>query len=97
MSRGERGERGEKGERGASFSYMDCPICPDLNRKIDKIYVALLGVDGMGLTEGIVHAIAQLQQSRRVESSWVNMFKPLITGIASAVVASAVTYFILMY
>ena len=80
-----------------SFCYKDCPICPGLQHKIDKIYTALLGADGLGLTDGLVHAITQLQKSRSIESSWINVFKPLIIGLVSAGLSSAITYLLLMH
>lgn len=80
-----------------TFSYKDCPVCPDLRHKIDRIYVALLGADGMGLTDGIVHALTQLQKNQQVESSWIKVFRPLLIGVVSAAVASGITYLLIIH
>jgi len=34
--------------------YSNCPSCPEIKKKIDRIYFALLAEDGTGLNGGIV-------------------------------------------
>jgi hypothetical protein len=68
--------------------YSNCPSCPEIKKKIDRIDLALLGEDGTGLNGGIVKAITDLQKKNRVQTSWVSIAKP----VAIAVVSSAITY-----
>ncbi len=68
--------------------YSLCPSCPEIKRKIDRIDLALLGEDGTGLNGGIVKAITDLQKKSRIQTSWVNIAKP----VAIAVISSAITY-----
>ncbi len=72
--------------------YSLCPSCPEIKRKIDRIDLALLGEDGTGLNGGIVMAITDLQKKNRVQTSWVNVAKPIAVGVVTAAVTFAVTY-----
>ena len=40
--------------------YSLCPACPEIKKKIDRIDLALMGPDGTGMKEGIVHAIIRI-------------------------------------
>jgi hypothetical protein len=53
------------------FDYSLCRACPKIEKKIDRIDVALLGPDGTGMNAGIVFTITELQKQIRVQDSWV--------------------------
>jgi predicted oxidoreductase len=72
-------------------AFRDCPTCPELKKKVDQIYLAILGADGTGLNGGIVKAITDLQKCGRVQSSWVSNFKPVILSAVTSVVSIVVT------
>lgn len=68
--------------------WPNCPSCPEIKKKIDQIYLALLGTDGTGMKEGLVFELTQLKQREGISMSWVNFGKPIII----AVLASSLTY-----
>ena len=72
--------------------YSNCPSCPDIKRKIDRIDLALLGEDGTGLNGGIVKAITDLQKKSKIQSSWLGIAKPIAIAVATSVITLAVTY-----
>ena len=72
--------------------YSLCPACPEIKKKIDRIDLALMGPDGTGMKEGIVHAITQLQKASKVQDSWVNNTKPILFAAVSSVLTFAITY-----
>jgi hypothetical protein len=72
--------------------YSNCPSCPEIKRKIDRIDLALLGEDGTGLNGGIVKAITDLQKKSRVQTSWISFSKPIAIGVATAAATFAVSY-----
>ncbi len=41
--------------------YSNCPSCPEIKKKVDRIDRALLGKDGTGLNDGVIHRILQRQ------------------------------------
>ena len=73
-------------------NYKNCPSCPDIKKKIDRIDRALLGEDGTGMKEGIVHAITILQKNSKVQASWVNNAKPIAIVVVSSLLTFALTY-----
>jgi hypothetical protein len=77
--------------------YSNCPSCPEIKKKIDRIDRALLGEDGTGMNGGIVHAITSLQKNHKVQSSWINTFKPILLSVASGLLYSAITYIIVTH
>jgi predicted oxidoreductase len=72
--------------------YSLCPACPEIKKKIDRIDLALMGPDGTGMKDGIVHAITQLQKNGKVQDSWVNNAKPILFAVVSSVLTFALTY-----
>jgi hypothetical protein len=79
------------------FDFRNCPTCPDLKKKIDRIDRALLGPDGTELNKGIVYAITQLQKNSEVQASWVNFAKPIALAVLSSLVTFALTYGIMQH
>ena len=88
--------RGRKSD-SAKFAFGTCPACPEIKKKIDRIDLALLGPDGTGMKEGIVHAITQLQKNRKVETSWVNFAKPVAVAVVSSLLTFALAYGLLSH
>ncbi len=76
----------------SEVDYSNCPSCPEIKKKIDRIDLALLGEDGTGLNGGIVKAITELQKKGKVQSSWVSFAKPIAIGVGTAAATFAVTY-----
>ena len=76
-------DRGHKANR-----FSNCPDCPEIKKKIDRIFVALLGDDGLGMQNGLVYELTLLKSTKNTTASWIGVAKP----IAIAVVASAVTF-----
>jgi hypothetical protein len=76
----------------AEADYSNCPSCPEIKKKIDRIDLALLGEDGTGLNGGIVKAITDLQKKSRVQTSWVSFAKPIAIGVVTAAVTFVVSY-----
>lgn len=76
--------------------YSNCPSCPEIKEKIDRIDRALLGKDGTGLNDGVIYHILQklddLEAKNRVSASWLDMIKP----IAISVVITALTTYLLI-
>jgi hypothetical protein len=76
--------------------FINCPTCPELKRKIDRIDIALLGADGTGMTSGIVMALTQLKSNMNanedVTASWVRTFRPIVTFVVGSLVTAGVTY-----
>ena len=56
-------DRGLKGNRGVSL-LLNCPECPEIKKKIDRIFVALLGDDGLGMQNGLVYELTLLKSIR---------------------------------
>lgn len=73
-------------------SYANCPSCPEIKKKIDRIDLALMGPDGTGMKEGIVKAITDLKEAARVQSSWLNFAKPIAIAVISSALTFALTY-----
>jgi len=69
--------------------FSNCPSCPDLKKKLDRIDEALVGPDGTGLNSGVVKLLTDLRNDfnnykkeaegkRRQRNAYL---VPLITGI----------------
>ena len=93
----EQGRGHMKSGNTEKFDFRNCPTCPDIKKKIDRIDRALLGPDGTGLKEGIVYAITQLQKNSRVQASWVNFAKPIAVAVISSLLTFALTYGLLSH
>jgi hypothetical protein len=72
----------------SSPSRFSCPDCPEVKKKIDRIFEALLGADGLGMQSGLVYEVTLLKSAKNTTASWVGVAKP----IAIAVVTSAFTF-----
>jgi hypothetical protein len=72
--------------------YSNCPSCPEIKKKIDRIDRALLGEDGTGMSGGIVKSITDLQEKSRVSASWIGFAKPIAIGAVTSVVTFLLTY-----
>jgi hypothetical protein len=72
--------------------YSNCPSCPEIKKKIDRIDLALLGEDGTGLNGGIVRAITDLQKKGKVSASWASFARPIAIGAVTSVVTFLLTY-----
>ena len=75
--------------------YSLCPSCPEIKKKVDRIDRALLGHDGTGLNDGVIHRMLlkldDLETKNKVSASWLDMIKP----IAISVVITALTTYLL--
>ncbi len=89
------------------FDYENCPTCPELRRKIDAIYLALLGTDGVCLTTGVVKEVLDLKAQiadlktsmkteRKVVAQWESWIKPVVGGSA-VVIFSEILIFALTH
>jgi hypothetical protein len=76
----------------AEADYSNCPSCPEIKKKIDRIDLALLGEDGTGLNGGIVRAITDLQKKSKVSASCASFAKPIAIGAVTSVVTFLLTY-----
>ena len=89
----------ENTRKTSDYVFQSCPICPDLTRKINSLGLALLGEDGTGLNDGVIHSILEkligLEVSRTVTASWVSFVKPVAISIfITAVTTWALTKFV---
>jgi hypothetical protein len=87
-------DRGLKGNRGVSF-LLNCPECPEIKKKIDRIFVALLGDDGLGMQNGLVYELTLLKSNKITTASWVGVVKPIAIAVISSAITFGLTYGIL--
>ena len=93
--------------RGANVSdnFMSCPECPEIKKKIDRIYIALLGGDGICLTDGLVKEITDLKTKfgaletaiktqRSTNSAWVSWIKPVVGGVSVVAISQLIIFFV---
>ncbi len=85
------------------FSFANCPSCPEIKRKIDRIYLALLGADGICLTAGLVKEVTDLKASfdrletalktqQKVNSAWLSWIKPVVGGCAVVAITELIIF-----
>lgn len=72
--------------------FSNCPTCPEMKKKIDKIFNALLGEDGMGLQSGIVYEIKRLKEKESINASWSGFAKPILIAVVSSALTFLITY-----
>jgi hypothetical protein len=83
--------------------FQNCPSCPEIKKKIDRIYSALLGEDGICLTEGLVKEITDLKTKfisldttlktqRRTNSAWLNWIRPIIGGVSVVAITELIIF-----
>ena len=69
---------------------INCPECPEIKKKIDRIFEAILGDDGLGLQNGLVFELTALKANKNTTDSWVGIVKP----VAVSVLITAITTFL---
>jgi len=84
-----------------AYTNPSCPYVTQINlntnvsKNVEKTLIALMGEDGTGLNDGVIHQLLDkvnsLSKTRSVNASWVNFWKP----IAVSVVITAITVYIL--
>lgn len=90
----------ETEECSEAYQNPKCPYVTVINlnsncvKNIEKSLLALMGVDGTALNDGVIHdmrcEITDLKSNTNVTNSWVSFVKP----IAVSVVITAITTFI---
>jgi len=88
-------------ECSEAYSNPKCPYVTVINlnsnclKNVEKSLIALLGPDGTGLNQGVIHDILmkleQFENNRKITASWINLFKP----IAISVLITAITTFLI--
>jgi hypothetical protein len=75
--------------------YSLCPSCPEIKKKVDRIDRALLGKDGTGLNDGVIHRMLlkldDLEAKNKVSASWLDLIKPIAISV---VITALTTYFL---
>ena len=74
---------------------VNCPECPEIKKKIDRIFVALLGDDGLGMQNGLVYELTLLKSNKITTASWVGVVKPIAIAVISSAITFGLTYGIL--
>ncbi len=84
-----------------AYKNPSCPYVTQINintacmKQVDKALISLLGKDGTGLNDGVIHRMLQklddLEAKNKVSASWLDMIKP----IAISVVITALTTYLL--
>jgi hypothetical protein len=75
--------------QGANRSLLsNCPECPEIKKKIDRIFEAILGDDGLGMKNGIVFELTALKATKSTTDSWVGVVKPIAVSVAITAVTT---------
>jgi hypothetical protein len=84
-----------------AYKNPSCPYVTQINintacmKQVDKALISLLGKDGTGLNDGVIHRMLlkldDLEAKNKVSASWLDMIKP----IAVSVVITALTTYLL--
>lgn len=85
--------------------FVNCPSCPEIKNKIDRIYVALLGDDGICLSKGLVKEItdlktrfgfleATIKAQRNTNASWLSWIKPVFGGVTVVAVTELIIFLV---
>ena len=84
-----------------AYKNLSCPYVTQINIKtscmeqVDKALISLLGKDGTGLNDGVIHRMLlkldDLEAKNKVSASWLDLVKP----IAVSVVITALTTYLL--
>lgn len=93
-------------DKKQNTEFILCPACPEIKstqiemkKKLDRIDIAILGSDGTGLNDGIVHEITELQKNttitKKITESWIKTIRPIVTFIIGSLVTAAITYLII--
>jgi hypothetical protein len=84
-----------------AYKNPSCPYVTQINintacmKQVDKALISLLGKDGTGLNDGVIHRMLlkldDLESKNKVSTSWLDLVKP----IAISVVITALTTYLL--
>ena len=84
-----------------AYKNPSCPYVTQINintacmKQVDKALISLLGKDGTGLNDGVIHRMLQklddLEAKNKVSASWLDLIKP----ITISVVITALTTYLL--
>ncbi len=84
-----------------AYENPSCPYVTRINintncmKNVEKTLIALMGSDGTGLNDGVIHEILtglnSLKKTRGINASWVSFLKP----VAVSVVITAVTTYLI--
>jgi len=95
---------GESKDCEVAYKNPLCPYVTEINKNTNAIctlakgILGLLGEDCTGLNGGIIHTIMvkidQLNESQRVQKSWINIIRPIAIGAISALTVSGITYLV---
>ena len=75
-----------------AYSNPSCPYVTQINlntncmKQVEKALISLLGEDGTGLNNGVIHRMLQklddLEAKNKVSSSWIDLIKPIAVSVA---------------
>ena len=84
-----------------AYKNPSCPYVTQINinsscmKQVDRALISLLGKDGTGLNDGVIHRMLlkldDLEAKNKVSASWIELIKP----IAISVVITALSTYIL--
>jgi hypothetical protein len=84
-----------------AYKNPSCPYVTQINintacmKQVDKALISLLGKDGTGLNDGVIHRMLlkldDLESKNKVSTNWLDLVKP----IAISVVITALTTYLL--
>ena len=82
-----------------AYSNPSCPYVTQINinsacmKQVDKALISLLGKDGTGLNDGVIHRMLlkldDLEAKNKVSASWLDMIKPIVISV---VITALTTY-----
>lgn len=85
-----------------AYENPKCPYVTQINintncmKNVEKSLTALLGEDGTGLNEGVIHTVLtkldKLEDCQKVQRSWVENWKPVIYTAVGVVVTAFITW-----
>jgi len=84
-----------------AYKNPSCPYVTQINlntnvsKNVEKTLIALMGEDGTGLNDGVIHQLLEkvnsLSKTRSINASWVSFWKP----IAISVIITAITTYVI--
>lgn len=88
-------------ECSEAYKNPSCPYVTQINintacmKHVEKALISLLGKDGTGLNEGVIHRMLlkldDLEAKNKVSANWLDLVKP----VAVSVVITALTTYLL--
>ena len=89
----------EVAECSEAYKNPSCPYVTQINintacmKQVDKALISLLGKDGTGLNDGVIHRMLQklddLEVKNKVSGSWMDLVKPIAVSI---IITALTTY-----